>query len=110
MALLTAPTSTIEVKAGIRPAIGMTTKAISQFMATLAKEFPEFTKYLLGTGTQILGMAFDAVVQARFEAQLENVDATASISGMTEGQIKATKVDIMRSWGLNLPQPTLATE
>ena len=111
MAILTAPTGdTIQVKAGIRPAIGQTTKAISQTMATLAREFPELIRLGLGTTTQVLGMAFDAVTQARFEGQLENIDETASIIGWSDDEIKLAKTEVLKDWGIVLPQPTLTTE
>jgi hypothetical protein len=104
MAIITAPTSTISVKPGIRPAIGQTTKAISQTMAILAQEFPELIRFGLGTATQVLGMAFDAIQQARFEGQLENIDETASIVGWTPEQVKIAKYKVMLCWGLELPE------
>lgn len=102
--ILKAPTSNqVQTKAGIRPAIGATTKAISSTMLTLASEFPELLSNTLGTVTQVSGMAFDAIQQARFEGQLENIDETASIVGWSEEQIKSAKVEVMKSWGIKLP-------
>lgn len=97
-------------KAGIRPAIGATTKAVSTTMLTLANEFPELLSNTLGTLTGMTGMAFDAVQQARFESQLENIDETASIVGWDKSQIKQAKVEVMKAWGIELPKADLAEE
>ena len=117
MAILTAPiSSTIQAKSGIRPAIGATTKAISATMLTLANEFPELAKFALGSLTQASGMAFDAIQQARFEGQLENIDETATLVEWSEDQIKQAKLQVMKAWGIVLPEakpeakPALATE
>lgn len=102
--ILKAPTTNTQTsKAGIRPAIGATTKALSTTMLTLAEEFPQLLSNTLGTATAITGMAFDAVQQARFEGQLENIDETAEIVGWSKEQVKQAKLEVMKAWGIELP-------
>lgn len=101
--MIQAPSQRLQVKAGIRPAIGATTQAISATMLTLANEFPQLFSNTLGTITQVSGMALDAIQQARFEGQLENIDETASIVGWSAEQIAEQKFLVMKAWGIPLP-------
>ena len=102
--MIKAPTMTLEVKPGIRPAIGATTQAISATMKTLAKEFPQLFSNTMGILTQASGMGLDAFQQARFEGQLEDVDEIASIVGWSQLQVKVEKALIMQQWGLRVPE------
>ena len=102
--MIKAPTMVLETKPGIRPAIGATTQAISATMKTLAKEVPQLFSNTMGVLTQVSGMGLDAIQQARFEGQLENVDEIASIVGWSQLQVKVEKALIMQQWGLRVPE------